>query len=139
MWKVGFVPYSTSLKWIVPYSGVLNLNCALFQYCQSKLCLNPMTQNLSVPYSNIANLNCALIQCPKIEVCLIPMSHNEFCLIPKPSIWNVPYSNTIKLNSAVFWRKVLLVLKVILRYGRLKFFFFGPEEKPQRRLVLFSL
>ena len=35
-----------------------------------------------------------------------------------------------KRNSAVFWRKVLLVLKVILRYGHLKFFFFGQEKHP---------
>jgi len=30
--------------------------------------------------------------------------------------------------SAVFWRKVLLVLKVILRYGQKVFLFFGPEK-----------
>ena len=37
-------------------------------------------------------------------------------------------------KSAAFWRKVLLVLKVILRYGHFKFFFFGPEKRPQGRL-----
>ena len=37
--------------------------------------------------------------------------------------------------SVVFWRKkVILVLKVILRYGRLKFFFFGPEKSPKEGL-----
>ena len=39
------------------------------------------------------------------------------------------------LYAAGFWRNVILVPKVILRYGRLKFFFFGPEKRPQRRLV----
>ena len=38
-------------------------------------------------------------------------------------------------NSAVFWRKVILVPKVILRYGGLKVFFFGPKKRPQGRLV----
>ena len=38
-------------------------------------------------------------------------------------------------NFVVFGRKVVLVPKVTLRYGRLKFFFFGPEKRPQGRLV----
>ena len=38
-------------------------------------------------------------------------------------------------KSAAFWRKVLLVLKLILRYGRLKFFlFFGPEKSSKEGL-----
>ena len=42
----------------------------------------------------------------------------------------VIYSN----YSAVDWRKVLLVLKVILRYGHLKDSLFGQENKPQERV-----
>ena len=38
-------------------------------------------------------------------------------------------------NFVVFGRKVVLVPKVTLRYGRLKFFFFGPEKRPHGRLV----
>ena len=37
--------------------------------------------------------------------------------------------------SVVFWRKVILVLKMILKYGRLKFFFFGQEKKQRGRFV----
>ena len=37
--------------------------------------------------------------------------------------------------SAGFWRKVILVPKVILRYEGLKVFFFGPKKRPQERLV----
>ena len=40
--------------------------------------------------------------------------------------------------SAVFWRNVTLVLKVILRYGRLKFFYFGPEKKAPRKACRWS-
>ena len=35
--------------------------------------------------------------------------------------------------SAVFWRKVILVLKVILRYGRLKLFFSLDQKKAPRK------
>ena len=39
-------------------------------------------------------------------------------------------------NSALFWRKVILVPKVILRYGGLKVFFsLDPKKRPQGRLV----
>ena len=90
-----------SHNWIVPYSSVSNLNCASFHGHQSKLCLNPITQNWNVPnsdlpqwivpYSNGLKLNCALFQPHQIELCLIPMSHNRI----------VPYSNVPKLNCAL--------------------------------------
>ena len=41
----------------------------------------------------------------------------------------------VEIISAVFWRKVLLVLKVILRYGIFKvFLFFGPEKSSKEGL-----
>ena len=36
-------------------------------------------------------------------------------------------------RTAVIWRKVLLVLKVILRYGRLKFFCSLDQKKAPRK------
>ena len=36
-------------------------------------------------------------------------------------------------KSAAFWRKVLLVLKLILRYGRLKFFCSLDQKKAPRK------
>ena len=36
-------------------------------------------------------------------------------------------------NSAVFWRKVILVPKVILRYGGLKVFFLWTQKKAPRK------
>ena len=38
-----------------------------------------------------------------------------------------------RTKSAVVWRKVLSVLKVILRYGRLKFFCSLDQKKDQRK------
>ena len=35
-------------------------------------------------------------------------------------------------SSAGFWRKVILVLKVILRYGRLKFFLWSRNKAPRK-------
>ena len=112
MWKVGFVPSSNALNWIVPYSSVSNLNCASFQDHQSKLCLSPITQNWSVPnsnlpqwlvpYSNVPKLNCALFQCPTIELCLVPMPSKWIVPYSNVAKWNVPYSNAIKLNCALF-------------------------------------
>ena len=112
MWKVGFVPNSNALNWIVPYSSVSNLNCASFQDHQSKLCLSPITQNWSVPnsnlpqwlvpYSNVSKLNCALFQCPTIEYCLVPMPSKWIVPYSNVAKWNVPYSNAIKLSCALF-------------------------------------
>ena len=112
MWKVGFVPNSNALNWIVPYSSVSNLNCASFQDHQSKLCLSPITQNWSVPnsnlpqwlvpYSNVPKLNCALFQCPTIELCLVPMPSKWIVPYSNVAKWNVPYSNAIKLSCALF-------------------------------------
>ena len=49
-------------------------------------------------------------------------------------ISNQPKQAVVEVKSAVVWRKVLLVLKVILRYWRLKFFLFGPEKSSKEGL-----
>ena len=53
----------------------------------------------------------------------------------------VPHYNSFTLqkfgiqnhSTAVFWRKVILVPKVILRYGRLKVFFLWTRKKAPRK------
>ena len=39
----------------------------------------------------------------------------------------------LEVKSAVFWRKVILVPKVILRYGELKGFFLWTQKKAPRK------
>ena len=126
------------LNWIVPYSSISNLNCASFHGHQSKLCLNPITQNWNVPnsnlpqwlvpYSNGLKLNCALFQPHLIELCLIPMSHNWIVPYSNAAKWNVPYSNitkwivpysfSIKLKCALFQcQKIELFLILMPHFG----------------------